>query len=337
MNKLSNRGAFTLVELLVVIAIIGILVGMLLPAVQSVREAARRMSCANNIRQVALATLSFESANGRFPPGILGPELPLQNNLPGEDPQQLGVFPQILSFMEQDNLAQLVEPNLSPDRLGDDGNGNGSWLNFDPTGSMLFNTRLASQSQIPSLKCPSDNTNPEQVVTVSFYNDSINRDLRDDDVFGVSFGATNYSPVGGVVGEATSATPITGAAQWAGYNGILGNRSETRFGEILDGSTNTLLFGEIAGQPIALFSEVSVGHAWIGAINIPMIDWNYDRTGLAVRALGGRDLHVYSSYHTGVVNFALGDGSVVSLSDATDLITMYRLSAMNDGNVVSLD
>ena len=341
MNKLSKRAAFTLVELLVVIAIIGILIGMLLPAVQQVREAARRISCSNNIRQVALATLSFESANGRFPSGILGPALqaPL-NDLPGEAPQLMGVFPQILPFMEQDSVAQLIEPSLSPDQFGDDGNGNGSWRNFDPTGTSQFNTRLASQSKIPSLECPSDGTNQSMVVAVSFFNDAINSDFLDDDVFGLGFGVTNYSPVGGVAGDPTG-TSLNGQdainTQWIGFNGILGNRSKTEFGEILDGSTNTFLFGEVAGQPVALPSESAVAHAWIAAINVPMINWNYDRTGLSVRALGGRDLQVYSSYHTGVVNFARGDGSVVSVSETTDLTTMYNLSAMQDGNIVSLN
>ena len=116
MNKLSNRVAFTLVELLVVIAIIGILIGMLLPAVQSVREAARRAQCQNNIRQIALAAMNYESANGKFPPGLLDEALGSQTNSNGQ-PQELGILVHLLPFIEANNVADLVEPTLSPDRL----------------------------------------------------------------------------------------------------------------------------------------------------------------------------------------------------------------------------
>jgi prepilin-type N-terminal cleavage/methylation domain-containing protein/prepilin-type processing-associated H-X9-DG protein len=105
-----NR-AFTLVELLVVIAIIGILVSMLLPAVQQVREAARRTQCLNNMRQLALATLSFESAHRRFPPSA---ELDL-NATSTANNTSWGVHGRILSFIEQNNLQTQVNLNLGWD------------------------------------------------------------------------------------------------------------------------------------------------------------------------------------------------------------------------------
>ena len=333
MKTLYKRNAFTLVELLVVIAIIGILIAMLLPAVQAVREAARRTQCVNNIKQVALASLNYESAFQRFPPGVLGPELPSQN-LTGEGPQFVGVFCQLLPYMELNNVADLIEISLSPDALGDDGDvaggsENGSWPNFALTEGE-FNTRLASQSQIPSFECPSDDTDPVRLYTRRFWNDNGNPELRDDDEFNLGYGVTNYSPIGGVSGEITT-------GEWSNHNGIFGNRSKTTFGQITDGTSNTLLFGEIAGQPLALSSQVSVSYAWIGAINIRMLGWKFDRAGLTDSQIGSRYLDKYNSYHTGVVNFALADGSVTTISEDADLTTMYNLSAMRDGNVTFLE
>ena len=110
----SRRIGFTLVELLVVIAIIGILIGMLLPAVQQVREAARRTQCANNSRQLALAILNYESANQRFPPAInsessrgrldAGPVI--ENPSQADDGVQQGWGFFILPFLEQNALAE---------------------------------------------------------------------------------------------------------------------------------------------------------------------------------------------------------------------------------------
>lgn len=100
-----NSKAFTLVELLVVIAIIGILIGILLPAVQQVREAARRAHCLNNLRQVGLATHSFHDANGAFPPARLASPF---NVLPGDEtdgPESW--FVRILPYVEQNNLFDL--------------------------------------------------------------------------------------------------------------------------------------------------------------------------------------------------------------------------------------
>ena len=122
MKTLYKRNAFTLVELLVVVAIIGILIAMLLPAVQAVREAARNTQCKNNIRQIALAAMSYESANMRFPPGLLFESIDSQTDTDGT-PQEMGILVHLLPFIEANNVADLIEPTLSPDRFGNDGTG----------------------------------------------------------------------------------------------------------------------------------------------------------------------------------------------------------------------
>ena len=327
MKNSLKRNAFTLVELLVVIAIIGILIAMLLPAVQAVREAARRTQCLNNIKQVALASINYESAFQRFPPGVLAIDSPAGGV--GSATQSVGAFPYLLPYMELNNVADLIEVNLNLDIVAP------AWQNLDPAGDMSFNTRLASQSRIPSLECPSDDTDPTRIIVSHFHNDAINDSNRDNFEFGIRHGLTNYSAIGGVVGTVTSAAIIPEFAQWEGFQGIFSNRSKTRFGDISDGSSNTLLFGEIAGQSGIGSSGQTHGYAWIGAINLSMIGWEFDRNGLSDSAVGNRYLDKYNSYHQGVVNFALGDGSVTTISQDTDLTTMYHLSAMADGNIVS--
>ena len=338
MKNSFKRRAFTLVELLVVIAIIGILIAMLLPAVQAVREAARRTQCQNNIKQVALACLNYESTFGRFPPGFLA-----EDTITGRtnaNTQSVGVFCYLLPYMEFNNVADLIEVNLNPDIVAP------AWQNFDPAGDMTFNTRLASQTRIPSFECPSDDTEPSDVI-VSHYHTSldIHDANRDNFEFNIAHGLTNYSPIGGVLGTATIDNELVFrdglGSQWAGYNGIFFNRSKTTFGEISDGSSNTLLFGEIAGQSgVGSNNPQTHGYAWIAAINLSMIGWEFDRNTssgapLSPSALSNRYLDKYNSYHPGVVNFARGDGSVISIPQSTDTTTMYRLSAMRDGNVVS--
>jgi len=104
------RAGFTLIELIVVIAIIAILIGLLLPAVQKIREAANRMKCSNNLKQISLAAHNYESANGVLPPGYLGP-YPTLAAASGDDTQNLGVLAIILPFIEQDNVyRQLLAP-----------------------------------------------------------------------------------------------------------------------------------------------------------------------------------------------------------------------------------
>lgn len=134
MKTWNRRLAFTLVELLVVIAIIGILIGMLLPAVQMVREAARQAECKNNLKQLALAALNFESAHMKFPPGVVDDDDDLKEAL------HTG-WAFLLPFIEQSNVADQYDMTVS-------------WKS-------TANLPLA-QITIPTLNCPSNPTAFEQ-------------------------------------------------------------------------------------------------------------------------------------------------------------------------------
>ena len=138
MKSSKRRLAFTLVELLVVIAIIGILIGMLLPAIQAVRESARRVKCQNNLKQLGLAALNFESAQMAFPPGVVDDDDNLQDAL-----HTGWVF--LLPYFEQNNAAD----------------------QYDMTSSWSSTTNLPlAQISIETLNCPSNPSTFEQTGSI---------------------------------------------------------------------------------------------------------------------------------------------------------------------------
>src|SRR5436309_8632881 len=110
MHRPSRRG-FTLIELLVVIAIIAVLIGLLLPAVQKVREAAARTKCQNNLKQLALAAHNYQSANGALPPGVLGPGQKIVFPAGLDSCAWLSNLTLLLPYVEQDSLYRTMKVN----------------------------------------------------------------------------------------------------------------------------------------------------------------------------------------------------------------------------------
>ena len=338
MKNSFKRGAFTLVELLVVIAIIGILIGMLLPAVQSVREAARNTQCKNNIRQIAIAAHNYESTNMRFPPGLLNESIDSQTDTDGT-PQEMGILVHLLPFIEANNVADLIEPTLSPDRFGNDGTGVGFWGDFNEAGGR--STRFASLFKISSFECPSDPVEADgTILTLSTRSDAgpewkflfdLNRVRRlSTNGYGVDgVGATNYVGVGGAVGDVRD---IHIGRTYGAFLGVFGNRSKTTFGNITDGSSNTLLFGEVAAKPNSgwpIEGASSAQYSWMGNVVMPMNLWSLNTN-------AQRDLYSFASNHNGTINFANADGSVRTVPESADLETMRSLSGRGDGRVVSI-
>lgn len=193
----DKSAGFTLVELLVVIAIIGILIGMLLPAVQMVREAARRVSCANNVRQMVLAAHNYESAHQHLPPSF---EIEHGTILSGNN-GSWSIHGRLLPFCEQWNAYKIVDLNVAWDAQIDSG---------VPT------------LRIPMYICPSE-------VNDIVRTDSSGNPRVYPQNYGFNFGSwLVYDPVDGRRGD-----------------GAFYVNSEVRFGDVLDGTSNSLCVAEV--------------------------------------------------------------------------------------------
>lgn len=290
----SRRGAFTLVELLVVIAIIGILVGLLLPAVQAAREAARRMQCANNVKQISLATHNFESAYGRFPSGWIS------HNRAGEP--GWGWAAQLLPFIEGSNLYKQIDLDIPiEDGLHDQ----------------------VRETVVSTFVCPSD-TYPNIFEIAEGDGHEHDHDhlsgftaMRIDDEPHKLFRMSKSNYVGMFGTFHLEDAPYNG-------DGIFYGNSGTKFRDITDGTSNTLLVGERDGR--------LGGSIWQG--NIPEAAEPHARIlGVSDHTPNHPSAHFddFSSYHTGGVNFGRADGSVSFLPDTIDHDVYKAMSTRNGG------
>lgn len=306
MSFKNERNGFTLVELLVVIAIIGILIGMLLPAVQQVREAARRTTCANNSRQQGLAIMNYESAFQTLPPGWVTGNPMIANSEPG-----WGWSAYILPFMEQNNLYNQIDFRLAIDNE--------------------FHEHTI-ETVIPSYQCPSEVA--DEVVNLADHvehdhdhdddhDDDHDLRLKDDDhdhgeELWVS--RSNYSGVFGSseIGD----SPLLG-------NGLFHGNSRVKMGDITDGTSNTLMIGE----RINLLGSVS----WVGMC--PEVDEPFARiVGAACHAPNDPAGHFddFRSYHPQGINVTLGDGSIHFVAQSIDEVVFRQLATRAGAEVVSI-
>lgn len=332
----TPRTGFTLVELLVVIAIIGILVGLLLPAVQAAREAARRMQCSNNLKQLGLATHNFESAYKKFPPGYLGsPYTGSQNYTPSPTTggrQWIGHLVYLFPYMEQSQIfapfsdVRQLNPATKPTgNTSTDGQLFQPWWNDDDYDPSDIDTLWDYQQfKLSTLLCPSDDAYSNTTGTYVLFHTYNSGGLFGSASYfgppdGDTLGRTNYLGCAGGLGK-------TGSS-WDTYLGVFYNRSTAKFGDIADGTSNTIMFGEVTGNwtdgvkpsgRIRSFSWVSGGMptAWGIGGTLPNA-W-----------------YKYNSMHAGrMINFTLADGSVKPISPTIEALTYRYLSGMKDGQI----
>lgn len=307
-SKRRMRSGFTLIELLVVIAIIAILIGLLLPAVQKIREAANRMKCSNNLKQLALAAHNYEATNGILPPGFLGTHpsgMPYGQDSPiTRSPQNynapcVGVLVHLMPYYEQDNLFRIMMsgPGVPANYLDPQATNNTPYWGYPS----FWDNRTA---RISTLICPSDNAQSAQwdaffatyaasatsfTVTIISFGDA-------------AFGRTNYLGIAGRSGL----TGGGGTGPNDTYRGAFYNRSREPLGTMMDGTSNTFLFGEYEtkGPPASGWGNVSP--QWMGAGMFP-IAWGL----VPPPSQPSPYWYMLGSKHSGnILQFAMGDGAV---------------------------
>ncbi len=306
-SKGVGRRGFTLVELLVVIAIIGILVALLLPAIQAAREAARRSQCSNKLRQLALAVHNYEDTHGNFPSGNLS-RLPTNYDAsdwcrtrPGSDSRASWTV-LILPYLEETAQYDLFEFGAA----------------FTSTSNVQGSTanHREFQTSNPAYQCPSDVNSRSTNNNISYY---------------------------GVQGGGTSARCTSQSADRMFFtNGVLFHNSEIGFRDIRDGTSNVFLIGETkyaltsggrgdgivtgwasAGKLDGWGMPITIAGAVLQINSFPRHGGEADTLNYMTRLFG--------SFHPGGCHFALCDASVRFVTDTIDINVYRQLAIRNDG------
>ncbi len=309
------RAAFTLIELLVVIAIISVLMALLVPAVQKVREAANKMRCGSNLRQIAIACHDYHADQGRLPPGFINGPNP--NGLFTNNACGVSMLAFILPFMEQDKVFRLFQfvDGGSPDAPL---MANAHWFNF-PIANRV-NNRLAGAYRFEMYTCPSDDLRDSTITQITYYGEEMTHfsNLNFPWFNGYfspthNLGRTNYLGVAGSSGEGTNRV-------LSQFVGVFGNRSKLTLGQLTvqDGTSNTLMIGEcLGGSPIGPRDRTL---SWVG-MGCMGVYWGLIKGNEAPPptpidgSTGGPVLswRRFGSRHPNAVQFAFADGSIRTL------------------------
>lgn len=313
----DRRRGFTIIELLVVIAIIGLLIALLLPAVQQAREAARRTQCKNNLKQLGLASHNYHDIHNTFPPGAIGP-MPAFSfpQYAGLKHHALGTY--LLPFLDQQALASQYRSDAS-------------W--FEPPNQPVVNR------QLPVWQCPSaqgdrlmDGAIPTRTPPPT---DSFTGTAACGDYAGMSFLDAGLVPRGVIT------APSGPLDKRGNYAGVFTTNDITRLADIVDGPSNTILIGECAGRPQFWQGHKQVpdvllrGGPWAARNTLWCRGASTDGTNLGTCAVNCTNDHEVYSFHPGGANVALADGSVRFVGASIDIRVFAALVTRAGSEIVS--
>ena len=334
--RLRSSAGFTLVELLVVIAIIGVLVALLLPAVQAAREAARRSSCGNNLKQISLALHNYHDTNLGFPAGNV-----TRGDCCGHCSRITWTI-DILPYIEQMNLYQRYDRSAFTDNLN--------------CGDAHPNNRFVRESQVKTFECPSD---PNIRLGLLEPASGPGNDLN------IRYRVSSYRAVSGFSGFTGRVfwdtcepglinalpSPFTGRLphEWKGILHSVGrpgtpcsHGEPERFATIVDGSSNTLMVGEYYNNDVSRRTSFwAYGYASYNSSSISdqsrTLNFSYNKCN--VPGAPGDDnpcKRGFGSAHPGIIQFAMGDASVRPISVNVDTRILGGMATIQGGESVQI-
>lgn len=328
---MNRKRGFTLIELLVVIAIIAVLIALLLPAVQQAREAARRSTCKNNMKQFGLALHNYHETYGLFPSHT--------STDGGSHGNTMWV--KILPFIDQAPLFNQVA-------AFDMGSGTQYWLGSGNANTVNLLRPIAGRTRLEVLRCPSSDLPKTQ--TAGSVNQWITYTMISGSVDHSSKDAAGSAPNGGIYSA----------------GGCFSGNMRVTFAHITDGSSNTMMIGEQSAFLVKNEDNrtaIPGSGMWMGTKNprLPNGDGTWSSTGAHNAGTSTTDMRCYNittvrqgpnppvtanwqraescntpiaSAHTGGAHLLLGDGAVRFVSANVDLTTFKRLADRDDGNVL---